>query len=1593
MSKDSVARFFLLCGVVLALGSVARAQVVTGTPPFGSFGGGPDIINLANLNSHITIPIINKAGRGTPFTYNLTYDSSVWYPVTTSGVTTWTPVLNWGWSVQTAPITGDVTATTTIVTCTTTLSNWVFHDGYGGSHSFSGTAVLTSGSCGTSSTPINALASDGSGYTILAYVTGPATITSRAGQIMNLPVNSSTGAGSFTDANGNQISINSGGVFTDTLGQTALTVAGGISNDPWSPTSPLTFTYVPPAGGTASYTINSMYYTVETNFGVSGIGEFGRTRLSLPNNIVLPDGTQYTFTYEATPGTCVPEQGGYEANCVTGRIASVTLPTGGTISYTYSGGNNGILSDGSTAKLGRTTPDGSWTYAHSESGTAWTTTITDPQSNQTTMNFQGIYETERQVYYQGAPLETIYTCYNGNTTTSTCDSTTVAVPISQRTVFPQWPGGQQSRNDTFYNTYGLVTEYDEYAYGSGAPGSMVRKTLTSYASLTNGIVDKPASVTVENGSGHIVVAAKTTYCYDEGTPSGTSTCAAAGSPTPTSGTPQHVAVTGSRGNLTTIASLANASTTLGQTFTYYDTGNVITATDINTAQSTYHYAGSSCGNSFPTSVTEPLSLSQSMVWNCIGGVETSATDENSQITSAAYTTDPDFWRPNSTTDQESNVTAIAYAVTATGIMSVESSLPFNGSVSTSDALVTLDSSGRAHIAQVKESPSSPTYDSVEADYNAVGLVSRSTLPYAASGGTTNSTAPGVTWTYDTLGRTLTATDSGTGTTTYSYNQNDVLITSGPAPPGEIAKSRQYEYDSLGRVTSVCEITAGTSGWPGGSCGQTVAATGYLTTYTYDLNNNLIGVRQNAQSATTQTRTYSYDNLSRVISEINVESGTTSYVYDSNSTCATTSADVGSLVKKTDAVGNVICYLHDGLQRVTSITYPSGSYAANTPNKYFVYDAATVNGVAMTYVKARMAEAYTATSPTGTKITDLGFSYTVRGEISAVSESTPHSGGYYNMNAAYWPNGAFKQIGGLPQVGGVSTMPTLTYTPDGEGRPAVVTASAGQNPVSGTIYNTASLLTSMTLGSNDSDSFTFDPNTNRMTQYQFNVNGQSVTGMIHWNALGTPSTLDITDAFNSADTQNCSYTHDDLTRLATVNCGTIWGQNFAYDAFGNITKTVLSGSSGTSFQPTYAVPSTNRIASLPSFTPTYDANGNLTQDPQHQYGWDSEGRPVTIDTVNLTYDALDRMVEQNNAGTYTQIVYDPLGEKFGLMSGQTLKKAFAPLPDGGIAAYTSSGLAYYRHPDWLGSSRLASTLTRGIYSDTAYAPFGEPYAQSGTTDISFTGQNQDTASNLYDFLFREDSSTQGRWVSPDPVGLAAATPTDPQSWNRYTYVRNSPLTLVDSLGLCPPNTICVTTNQGCVINLQGCDGNGNGNDNGSNNPLTVGGQGGKTHLPLQSGIGNAGGCSPPKGTTSIVSANATTNAPTIAAGSALGEALGGPPGAALGGIIGSFFGVGGTTSYVPSTHSLYMGPTLVFAPALNGGSGFGGNAVSVPSSQNPNSIANGLSYSLSFQPLPFLGSTVVKSPGSGPPVVGPSVGTRIPLSFGVSYNFRVKKGGC
>ena len=1391
----------------------ASAQVATGTPPFGSFAGTPDVVNLANLNGMIAIPIRTKAGRGLPFNYTLTYNSAVWYPVASGSSHVWTPVTNFGWTASGQGAAGYLNATLGGLTdCIEnnrpvpfywTYTNFIYHDIYGEAHSFPDSDIYivnTTCSGGVSGWgSLNELSSDGSGYTVMLSgsnesITAPSGSTFHVSGVRSFPA----GTGTNVDANGNEITIGSG-TFTDTLGTTVLTTAGS-----GTPSSPVTFTYPAPSGGNATYTEKFTAFTVRTNFGCSGIGEYGAngtTTADLVSEIDLPDGSKYLFTYEPTPGF---------SGDVTGRLASVTLPTGGTISYAYSGGSNGIVcSDGSTATLTRTTPDGTWQYAHSESGTAWTTTITDPQNNQTVLNFQGIYETEREIYQgaaTGTPLKTVNTCYNGAATP--CNSTAITLPITQQARTIQWPSGLESKTVTSYNSYGLVTERDEYDYGGVSP---VRKTLISYASLGNGIVDRPSSVSVEDGTG--TVKSRTTYCYDEGTPSGTTTCNTAGTPAGLSGTPQHVSISGSRGNATTIAQLVSGSTYLGKKFTYYDTGKVDVATDVNGAQTTYNYSNATvtCGNAFPSGVSEAISpLSKSFTWSCNGGVQLTATDENGQTVTTNYTS-ADFWRPDSVQDQMSppNTTNLTY----NGQTSVESTLNFSSS--TTDVLATLDGLGRPLISQRKQSPSSGAYDSVETTYGPLGRAIAVTLPYSASAGAACSgTCPGTTTTYDALGRPLTATDSGGLNTTYQYNANDVLETVGPAPSGENPKQKQYEYDALGRLTSVCEITNASGSGP---CPQThTGENGYFTQYTYDALGDLTGVSQSGQS-----RYYLYDGLRRMTSETNPESGVTSYSWDSDSTMCGNGAYTsnGDLVKTTDADGNCVMRYYDALHRLTDVG--NNHYSATNPCKRFRYDNSTgvlgsrPSGVTSSNGNSRLTEAETDTCAwpvtQSSIVTDEWFSYDARGETTDKWQSTPLSGGYYHANETYWPNGAPKQLTGIV------SLPTFSYGLDGEGRINTVSSSAGQNPVtSATYYQGSGLVNTVTLGSGDNDSFQYDANTNRMKQYQFSINSQNYTGVLTWNANGSLATQNITDPFNAADTQNCSYVHDDLGRIGSdslttpgVNCvngsQTTWSQIFGYDLFGNLTK------DGTeSFQPDYSE-STNHMIPYGSCTPSYDADGNVLNDCLNTYSWDAYGRPTTVDGATVTYDAFGNLVDVNYPW---EVFYTPAGDKIQFV-GQLARAAFINLPGGVRAEYDESqnqsggGLLYYEHRDYEGNGRLLSTPSRTFGSSMAYGPFGELYAQSSFGAGDFTGIGQIFSNSVYDFPARE-YGIQGRWPSPDPAGLAAVNPMDPQTWNRYAYVRNSPLSITDPTGLAgvdlpgpfqdPKDPI----GSGCTVNVDGLD---------------------------------------------------------------------------------------------------------------------------------------------------------------------------------------------
>lgn len=1385
----------LLLTLVLAFSvSAASAQVQTGTPPFGSFGGGPDVINLGNLNVHFTIPVLHKPGRGLNFTYDLSYDSSVYYPVTSGGTTSWQPVQNWGWRAATEAATGYISDSGTITgTCNPsghadipgriTVSNWVYHDPFGISHGFSGSAIINTGNCaaygGPNSTGFTSTATDGSGYKLV--VTGSPTTTILVRNVFavdgtneTVQENSGTGAASGLDRNGNQITVSGSGVFTDTLGTTALTVAGTAP-------SPTTFTYTTASGGTAPYTMHYVAKNIKTNFhciGANAVTEYAANNVNLVNDVTLPDGSVYTFLYEDTPSNP-----GY----VTGRIRKITLPTGGTIEYAYTGGGTGIngifCADGSAATIARTvTPGGGWTYARSlVSGTHWQTLITDPittpSANQTVIDFQkntssNFYETQRQVYQgltSGTLLLSANTCYNASA--SPCNDTAITFPITQRAVITTLPAPGSSnvltKNVAFYSSSsGMLTETDAYAFGSPAPPTTpTRKTLISYASLGN-ITGFQQTVSIKDGNDSLI--AQTNYSYDETTPS----------PAPT-GTVQLVSVSGSRGNLTSIqnctaissGSCSNLLTTARMT---YDTaGKMLTAKDAALNQTSFSYADNffvdngsnppqpfsptNPTDAFVTSITSPSIGAATMGYYVYAGRLAVMTDQNGNNSYNHYL-DP-FGRATTTfgpivTGTVRPWTLAEYATAGTQAdtyIGITDTTASHSCGSCRHDQVLLDGLGRTVTQTLVSDPEGAT--SITTNYDQIGRVKNASHPARSTSSTTDGLETPL---YDALSRVIKMTHqdstyvqtfygaavSGTGvntaqlclSTTYGVGFPTLFI-------DEAGKKREMWTDGLGRTIEADEPDS----------------SGNLTSYTcykYDPLDNLLQIVHGSQ-----TRTYAYDALSRVTSvtipELADASGTpcaVAYTYDSNSNVQTQVSPAPNQTTCTTRV--TITFSYDALNRLTAKTYSDSSPAVK-----YGYDNIALTGCTTT------PPSLTITNPKGrrTSMCDssgaASWSYDSMGRV--LTEARTILGVTKNLSYTYNLDGSTATVT-YPSTNvityTISNAQRLTSAKDLAGSVTQFATAASYAPPGGL----NGMITGQISGGfgGVTESHTYNNSLEYTSTQATSTAGTALNLTLNYNLAGGDNAT-VTSVTNNVDSlRTQSFTYDPLNRILSakssatsgVDC---WGQNFgpdgvvADDGVANLTK-INNGSQAPppcTFGLLNATVDANNHINTDSTYAT-DAAGNMTKDGSgtgYLYTFDAEGRLTLAAGPSggpycYVYDGNGLRVAKKSgatscaSGTVTKLYWrsiagNALAESDG--SGNTLNEYVFFAGRRIASRITSNGNVgiFYYFADQLGSVR---TITTGSGKNPdgsnqtpgwlCYDADFTPYGQ----EISFTARLQTTA---------------------------------------------------------------------------------------------------------------------------------------------------------------------------------------------------------------------------------------------------------------------------
>ena len=648
----------------------------------------------------------------------------------------------------------------------------------------------------------------------------------------------SSAAESEVDLNGNQITFNGTNSFTDTTGVTALSISGS---------GPVAFTYpvAQQANGTTTASANLYYrsYLVRTNFGCSGIVEYGTNTVNLVDHVVLADGSTYAFTYEGTPGAT--------DGAVTARVASITLPAGGTISYTFSGGCSGINADGTIPSLSRVTSDGTRSYTRaSVNANASQTTVQDEKENQTVLQFTVVsgnfYETDRQVYQGiagGALLFQRYTCYTAATTP--CDGQSVTPPLTEADSTISYNSGSQSLTKNVYDEYGDLIQSAQY---NGS--TLLEKTNTTYFYGVSS-----ASATTD-GSGNFVSGAS--YGYNQN------------SVTSTSGIPQHSGVHGQLNQTSVWAASASGTMVKLSSTQYYDTGMPVSKTTSN-GTTTYSYDPT---GTFLTSATYPtpssgVSMAKSATYDIASGVPISATGVNPGQTLTVNTYDG-LLRPTAVT-----LPSTGQIVSTRGPNSITTVQNLNlttGENATN--VVQFDAYGRTSRTAVYNGQSlNPWYQS-DTCYDPTGLVKFVPTAYQSTGfgASIRCSGSGTGYQYDAMDRVTTVTtDDGIASVEYfnrAVKKTDVN-----------SIQRIIESDLLGRISAVCEISSVALGdQTPTACGMDIAGTGYLTTYTYDLANHMVTVAQGSQQRIFQT-----DYMGRTVSTSEPERGVTTYSYAYNST--------------------------------------------------------------------------------------------------------------------------------------------------------------------------------------------------------------------------------------------------------------------------------------------------------------------------------------------------------------------------------------------------------------------------------------------------------------------------------------------------------------------------------------------------------------------------------------------------------------------------------------------------------------------------------------------------------------------------------------
>lgn len=579
-------------------------------------------------------------------------------------------------------------------------------------------------------------------------------------------------------------------------------------------------------------------------------------------------------------------------------------------------------------------------------------------------------------------------------------------------------------------------------------------------------------------------------------------------------------------------------------------------------------------------------------------------------------------------------------------------------------------------------------------------------------------------TYDALGRKLTDVGGQSQTTSFTYDSNGNII-SITDPLSHIA---YRSVDQLNRITKVKDAELATS------------------SISYDSHSRPLIVTDPRGNKTTTT----YDGLGNVTQISSPDTLTTNYKFDS----------AGNLTKATDARSVVTNYTWDALDRMLTRTYPADS----TLNVSITYDSASAGYHYATGHIARLTD----------QIGSLSRSYDERGNI--LFDSRTINGQTYKAGYTY------ESAGRLSSITYASSGWLIGYKRDSAGQITYVSVTqpghAAVNLASSVTHMPFGPASSWTYGNGVTDSRTFDLDY-RMTSVT--DHGAANIQYLSYSYNAANRVTAITDHVTAADNQTFTY---DRTGQITYASGPYGTGTVTYDS--NSNRLTAGGFN-------YTIPlASNRLKKWNTSTITYTSSGNITTIGLDVATYNKANQMGSLTlfggAVNgYAYDAFGTRLKLKTAGTPYQLqMYDLSGHMLTETSAAAspVETDYAYMDDMPIAAIQPAAATISAlHTDNIGTVQRATNAAKTIVWTCNYSPFGlcTPTATI-TMNLRFPGAIKDVTGLLH-IGARNESTTFGRWMEADPIGLAGSFPGYPYATNNpYPYAGNNPITNIDPWGL-------------------------------------------------------------------------------------------------------------------------------------------------------------------------------------------------------------------